>query len=353
MTPLRTRILVAAAIAVLQVQALAGAGEASWMVKGRYGIFLHYQYRILLGYSIKTNPQFPNPSQMTAEQRNRFVDGFDVKGFAAQMAEAKVGWVLFCIDDHYFAWPCAPNRAFSELTGYAPGGKCSRRDLIADLADALNARGVKLICYYAGLNGYMKEPKVMAGLMDGAGRGGLNEKALPSAECRKRRLAVLKEYADRYKDKVAGWWFDGMELDTYKDKPDDWEAINDIVRSANPQAVIAFSYGRNEQACIRKGIDDFTGGDTWSKQDLKRATPSRLPAQEGILWHGKIYCGNIYHGMGDANQFTDQELTDWIKTCNSQGGVCTLDWPFDPKTGLLKDFGLAQLKRVAKAVKGE
>jgi hypothetical protein len=28
------------------------------------------------------------------------------------------------------------------------------------------------------------------------------------------------------------------------------------------------------------------------------------------------------------------------------GGICTLDWPFDPKTGLLKDFGFEQLKRL-------
>jgi hypothetical protein len=73
--------------------------------------------------------------------------------------------------------------------------------------------------------------------------------------------------------------------------------------------------------------------------------------QDGILWHGKIYCGNVYHGQGDANEFSDQELIDWINTCNHQGGVCTLDWPFDPKTGLLKDFAIAQLKRMARVVK--
>ncbi len=162
---------------------------------------------------------------------------------------------------------------------------------------------------------------------------------------------MLKEYADRYGDRIAGWWFDGMEPNTYTDAPDDWQTISTIVRSANPRAVIAFSYGHNEQACVCKGVDDYTGGDTWSKQDLKRLTPQLRPAQGRILWHGKIYCGNVYHGMGDANQFTDQELIDWIKTCNSQGGVCTLDWPFDPRTGLLKDFGLAQLKRIADAVR--
>jgi len=321
------------------------------MHKARFGIFMHYQYRILLGYSIATQPSFPTPSQMTAAEWNRLVDGFEVRGFARQMAEAKVGWVIYCLDDHYFAWPCAPNQAFSDLTGYPPGAKCSRRDLILELADALNPQGIKLICYFAGLNGYMKEPRVLAGLSDDTARGPFNEKSPPPPESRRRRLAVLKEYADRYQAKVGGWWFDGVEPDTYESPPDDWLAIQSIVRSANPAALIAFSYGRNEQACICKGVDDFTGGDTWSKQDLARLIPARLPAQQGLLWHGKIFCGNVYHGQGDTNQFTDQQLIDWIRTCNHQGGVCTLDWPFDPKTGLLKDFAFAQLKRISQAVR--
>ena len=55
-------------------------------------------------------------------------------------------------------------------------------------------------------------------------------------------------------------------------------------------------------------------------------------------------------GWNRFNQFRDQELMDWINTCNSQGGVCTLDWPFDPRTGRLKEFGIAQLKRVRQVV---
>jgi alpha-L-fucosidase-like protein len=327
------------------------SSDTDWMRQAKFGIFVHYQYRIMLGYSVATNPSFPKTEEMSAAGWNRFVDGFDVAGFAKQMGEAKVGWVVFCLDDHYFAWPCAPNKTFDEFTGFAPGEKCSRRDLIMELADALNARGVKLIVYFAGLNGYMKEAKVLAGLLDDpAGRGGINEKRPPSPETRERRLAVLKEYADRYQDKIAGWWFDGMKLNSYAAEPNDWSTLASIVRGPNSHAVIAFSYGKNEHACVRPGVDDFTGGDTWTKQDLARLTPRHSPAQNGILWHGKIYCGNIYHGQGTSNQFTTDELLQWIKTCNSEGGICTLDWPFDPKTGLLKDFGFAQLKEVSEAV---
>lgn len=346
-------ILSLIAVLTCTAPATADTGDTSWMVRQRFGVFLHYQYRILLGYSVRTKPQFPDPAQMTSDGWNRLVDGFDVKGFADQMAQAKVGWVILCIDDHYFAWSCSPNKALSDYTGYAPGQKCSRRDLVMDLAEALNAKGVKLICYFAGLNGYMKEPKVLAGLSDSGGRGGLNERKPPSAECRRRRLAVLEEYAGRFNDRIAGWWFDGLERNTYDFQTDGWQTIGRIVHSVNASAVIAFSFGGNEQGCVCKGVDDFTGGDTWSKQDLGRLTPARLPAQAGILWHGKIYCGNVYHGQGDANQFTDRQLIDWINTCNRQGGLCTLDWPIEPRTGLLKDFGFAQLRRVARAVKGD
>jgi hypothetical protein len=348
MTTLRNGFTAVVALALLQASAAAGTGDTRWMRDGRYGIFVHYQYRILLGYSIATKPPFPVPARMTAEKWNRFVDGFDVLGFADQAAEARVGWVIFCIDDHYFAWPCAPNRVFDRYTGFAPGEKCARRDLILELADALNARGVKLLCYFAGLNGYMKEPKVTTGLGDDG-----ESRTPPSAESRKRRIEILREYADRYKEKVAGWWFDGMELDSYRDRPHDWAEVDAVVHQANPRAVIAFSYGGNEQACVHEGTDDYTAGDTWSKQDLSRLTPRRLPAQRGLLWHGKIFCGDVYHGQGDANQFTDRELIDWVRTCNRQGGVCTFDWPLDPRTGRIKDFGFEQLKRVARGVKDD
>jgi hypothetical protein len=321
-------------------------GDTSWMIRGKYGVFMHYQYRILLGYSMRTKPQYPNPSQMTADEWNRLVNSFDVNGFANQMVEARVGWVNFCLDDHLFAWPCSPNSKFDHYTGYKPGQKCSKRDLIMDIANALNARGIKLIVYFAGLNGYMKEPQVTSGLADDGNNG-----TAPSAESRKKRLEILKEYADRFGTKIAGWWFDGMEKDSYTGVSDDWWKINSIVHDANPKAIIGFSYGTNEQACVVKGIDDYTGGDTWSKQDLKSLLPINFPAQNGILWHGKIYCGNVYHGMGDANQFTDQELIAWIKACNNQGGVCTLDWPFDPETGLIKDFGMKQIIAIRNAVK--
>jgi hypothetical protein len=56
--------------------------------------------------------------------------------------------------------------------------------------------------------------------------------------------------------------FDGVELNSYKAQAHDWWTIHAIVHAANPKAVIAFSYGANEQASVCKWVDDYTGGDT-------------------------------------------------------------------------------------------
>ena len=49
-----------------------------------------------------------------------------------------------------------------------------------------------------------------------------------------------------------------MEFDSHTETPNDWWALEAVVRRPNPRAVIAFSAGDNERACIRPGLDNFT-----------------------------------------------------------------------------------------------
>ncbi|HEV3026288.1 MAG TPA: malectin, partial [Planctomycetota bacterium] len=332
--------------------------DTSWMKKAKYGLFMHYQYRILLGYSLNglQPPEAPASAESPAGW-NAFVDGFDVNGFGDQMVAGHVGWVLFCIDDAPRGWQCTPNATFDGFTGYAPGNRCSNRDLIHDLSVALHARGVKLICYWAGLVGWSFDTQTFQGMAGDPN----NPSAPPTAESRRRRLAVLQEYCNRWGTQVDGWWFDGMNPGLYDGTTYNYASINSIVRTPNPSAVIAFSWGGGQtpagnsagsQGDLAPGVQDFAGGDSWSKMDLTQYTPTTYPGDSRILWHGKMYCGNIYHGQGTDNQYTDQELIDWLNTCNNEGGICTMDWPIDPPTGRLKDFGAAQLDRVASAVWG-
>jgi hypothetical protein len=218
-----------------------------------------------------------------------------------------------------------------------------------DLAKALKPKGIKLVVYMSGMFGYPRDEKTARGFGDDF----LYRKP-PSLESRKKHLRVLEEYATRYGTQIAGWWFDGVIAGGYSESDGNGHGkLASIVYKANPESVIAFNFSDNVFGSLFKGVDNYTSGDQWSPLplDLANLTPKTRPVTGDILWCGKIYCGNIYHGLGNANRYPDETLVGWIKTCNIQGGVCTLDWPFDPKTGLIKDFALKQMIRIGKGVR--
>ena len=81
------------------------------------------------------------------------VDDFDVKRFAEMVEETGAGYVILTIG-HAQSYCPAPLKAWEK---YHPG-KTTRRDLIAEMADALSAKGIKLMCYLnaASLTKYPK-----------------------------------------------------------------------------------------------------------------------------------------------------------------------------------------------------
>ena len=87
--------------------ARASSNDTAWMSRAKFGVFMHYQYRILLGYSIATKPSFPKPSEMTAEGWNNFVDGFDVDGGVGHpQSPSSPGVSPGDPCTQYWGWPC-------------------------------------------------------------------------------------------------------------------------------------------------------------------------------------------------------------------------------------------------------
>jgi len=347
---------------VLNATVLPGQDNTDWMMKGKYGIFMHYQYRIMLGYK---TPAMPDASEASPEEFNALVDGFDVEGFARQMELGGVSWVLLCLDDTHFGYTCSPNSTFDKYTDYKPGERCSHRDLPMELADALDPKGIRLMLYWSGLAstdasgsvkyfGYAGDPKAMYGVK--------NQSFSTDPEKRRIALEILQVWVDRYKDKVSGWWFDGFDRPSGNGWQDSGPSptmldLDRVVRSGNPQSVIAFNIGGTRNAFKRRSvIQDYTAGDVYYTAGnpggggLGPFSPEKTPAEGGILWNAKPFLGNIYYGLGTGLSYSDQTVIDWLKTINSQGGVATLDYPFHPETGLIKDFAMEQLINIAKAI---
>ena len=100
--------------------------NADWLRNAKYGVFMH-----LL------------PSDATTLAR---VQAFDVEALASQLEAVGAAYFVITLGQNsgYFN---APNGEYDRVTGYAPGERCSKRDLPADLATALRARGIRLLLY--------------------------------------------------------------------------------------------------------------------------------------------------------------------------------------------------------------
>ena len=266
----------------------------------RYGVFFHYL----------------NGVQNSAESLNsdgketswdECVDEFDVERFADAAAETGAGYVFFTMmqqSQHL----CAPNDTFDKLTGYAPGEACSKRDLIAEIADVLAARGIDLYLYWTG-DGPSRDPKAAAAL----------KAAFPvTAEYMHNWANVAAEYGRRYGDKVKGWWIDG----SYS-----WIGHNDEtlgilaegLRAGNPDRILAFNPGVDPRVMAYSIHDDFTAGE----QEKFVSVPENGRFLGGAQWHILTFLGNWWGAPGV--KLTKKELAQYVWTVNRLGGVVTID----------------------------
>ena len=106
--------------------------RAAWMAEARFGVMTHY----LADWIARSSGE-----PMTVERRNRLVDRFDVEGLAAQLKSAGSKYYVITIGQNS-GYYLAPNAAYDRLVGIEPG-KCSRRDLVADLYEPLHGRGIQ------------------------------------------------------------------------------------------------------------------------------------------------------------------------------------------------------------------
>lgn len=97
----------------------------------RYGIFVHNVYGLTAW-----------PDGRKDATLDEFANAFDVKAFADQMKSMGVEYV-YLTAWHKAMYMLGPNKA---LEKWLPG-HTSKRDLVGEIADALNTRGIKLLIY--------------------------------------------------------------------------------------------------------------------------------------------------------------------------------------------------------------
>jgi hypothetical protein len=118
------------------VLSLCAQDRAAWMKQARWGVMNHY-----LADWIARREQM----NMNVQQWNDLVDHFHVEGLARQIKSVGAGYYLITIGQNS-GYYLSPNATYDRFVGIAPS-KCARRDLVADLYEALHQRGIKLMVY--------------------------------------------------------------------------------------------------------------------------------------------------------------------------------------------------------------
>ena len=166
-----------AAIVANNNRAKAARPNTDWMIQAKYGLMFHW-----FPEAVDQNNNHVPLDQMVRD--------LNVPAFADMVAQTGAGYVLFAMR-HSQPWP----------------NETTERDLVLEIADALNARGIKLMIY------------------DG-----------------ERSLDIMTQIGTRYGTKIAGYWFDGGWTTTHNDPNFDCEGFYKACKAGNPNRLIALNY---------------------------------------------------------------------------------------------------------------
>lgn len=280
--------------------------NTDWFQKAGYGVFVHYLE------DLQNNPETIH-SLGKKTSWDECVREFDVERFADSMAQARAGYVIFTMHQRT-KFLIAPNSTFDNLTGYKPGEACSTRDLVEDLYRALSKRKIPLMLYWTG---------------DGPREDSRAAKALGWADpipvdYVKKWASVVREYGERYKDKVVGWWVDGCyRFIGYNEEK--LKILADALKAGNPNRIIALNPGVEEKVSFYTVLDDYTCGEQNEFHDM--------PAQRwinGVQWHilSFLGCGGSHIGAAWAmpgTKYSKADLIEYISDVNRLGGVVSID----------------------------
>ncbi|MDA3923866.1 MAG: alpha-L-fucosidase [Kiritimatiellae bacterium] len=327
-------LTIVAAVCVCSLNAKEPNPNTDWFSKAGYGVFVHYLQEL------QNNPdQLHSLGQKSSW--DECVNAFDVDLFADQMKQAGAGYVVFTTHQRT-QFLIAPNATFDRLTGYKPGEACSHRDLIAELADALEKRGIPLMLYWTG-NGPSSDPKASQAL---------GFETPVTAKWAEIWGSVVAEYGKRYGDRIKGWWVDGcyFKHGNLKWTDDTLGILAKALKEGNPKRIIALNPG--VELAPYSIHEDYIAGEMNSFEALPE---SRF--LEGRQWHilsflGPSLVGNyLAAGWGRPGvNYSLKDFVNYLGMVNAQGGVVSIDVMLY-RDGRIDFSQLEFLKRLRPALK--
>ncbi len=308
-------IPVAAKQSIAEAEERAKKSQAStdWMVKAKYGVMFHFDPH--------SQPRH-GPKKPYAEA----IRDFDVNAFADMVEETGAGYVIFTLNHGHHnpdlnLW-FAPIKSWEKLHS----DSTTKRDLIAEIADELGKKGIKLIIYIASSS--LLEDALSSDSISGG------EDAFDA------HVEILKEMGLRYGKKLAGYWFDSWDRipQMFTNAPVSFERLFKATKVGNPDRIIALGYWIFPVTTLWQ---DYWAGEITHRQKPAESRYIKYSAGDGLQWHGLFTLeGSWGHGRPDtemrAPTLSAEELIDYVRACMEKGGVLTINMGIyqDGKVGI-------------------
>ena len=291
--------------------------STDWFVEAKYGVMFHW--------STTTQP-LRGPQKSYPEA----VNAFNIDAFADMVRETGAGYVIFTSVHGIMHFP-APLKSIEAVI---PERTC-RRDLIGEMADKLQERGIPLILYFHHGVGDTEWMKAAGFLSPDKSRFFRIERD------------ILTEIGHRYGKKVAGYWFD----DRYPLQP--FKELYEATKVGNPDRIVAWNSWILPKTTE---FQEYYGGEFGG---ALITPPASFFAENGaasdLQPHGMIFLDDPWqHGYPDtdiaAPLFATQRLINYVQTCIAQKLVITMNIGIT-QDGKVSPATLEQMRTLRRAIR--
>jgi hypothetical protein len=282
--------------------------STDWFRDARWGIFIHYLGR----------------NNETADQWNAEINQFNIPGLINQLKELNPGYLIFTIGQISGCY-CSPNATYDSIVGISPS-KCSKRDLIFELGQAVTAAGMRFLVYFP--SDAPRDDKVATKQLGWVFPKSSWEKwarwikTPKNVHFQQNWEAIIREYSLRWGKLVSGWWIDGCYYadSMYRKKiSPNFASFAAAIRAGNPDSIIAFNPGVKVPIIAYAEEEDFTAGEIGD--ELPKTHPDRWV--NGEQYHILTYLGKWW-GEGHP-RFTAPFIHDYTEQVIKNQGVISWD----------------------------
>lgn len=294
----------------------------NWLQKVNWGIICHY---------LAAPASTADAQNLTANKWNQRINNFKVDTLIENVLRAKADYFIITIGQNS-GFYISPNATYDSIVEREES-HCSKRDLMGEIAEGLYAENIPVIAY---LPSHAPSGDIFAVKSLGCipnwdpSKWQLYRELYTSDSEIDDRLtrfqnnweAVIREWSERWGNKIQGWWFDGCYYAKTMYENNDAPNFNSFAgaaRSGNPNAIVTFNQGASLPIEIKTEVEDYTAG------EVTENFPVNFEITPNKKLHIMTYLSEFW-GHGKPRLSADF-VNGYTKLINEKNGIVSWDIP--------------------------